>query len=98
MNNIELGDVAKSRFQAFAASWNDPNRQANSQSSRPLFGGLGGGSQSNVNAGNERRGLLADDLNMEEGEELEFVGGHEPSGNVFEMNDVGGGSADKKKD
>ena len=95
-NLSKLGDVAKRRFQDFAASWNDPNRQSN-QSSRPLFGGGGGRSQTNVNTGNERRGLLADDLNMEdEGEELDFVGsgGNSTSNNFFEMNDVG----DKKKD
>ena len=98
-NLSKLGDVAKRRFQDFAANWNgnDPNRQSN-QSSRQLFGGGGGGrSQSNVNTGNERRGLLADDLNMEdEGEELDFIGngGNSSSNNFVEMNDVG----DKKKD
>ena len=94
-NLSKLGEAAKRRFQTFAANWNDPNRQSN-QSSRPLFGG-GTSQQSNVNTGNERRGLLANDLNMEdEGEELDFVGngGNSSSNNFFEMNDVG----DKKKD
>jgi len=95
-NLSKLGDAAKRRFQTFAANWNDPNRQSN-QSSRPLFGGGGRSQQSNVNTGNERRGLLANDLNMEdEGEELDFIGsgGNSSSNNFFEMNDVG----DKKKD
>ncbi|KAL7535587.1 hypothetical protein ACHAXR_008080, partial [Thalassiosira sp. AJA248-18] len=98
----DLGDTAKRRFQNFAASWNDPNAQSNRQS-RPLFGGVGvgggggGGAQSNTNnRGNERRGLLSNDLNMdEEEEEMDFVGGGN-SGRDVEMNDVGG--YDKKKD
>lgn len=97
----ELGDNAKSRFQAFAASWNDPNAQTNR---RPLFGGSG--SQNTVNRGNERRGLLSNDLNMDEEEELDFVGGAANTGRDFEMNDVGSSasgakidwSGDKKKD
>ena len=98
ISSTELGDTAKRRFQDFAASWNDPNRQSHNQ--RPLFGGGGGGSQSNVNRGNERRGLLSNDLNMEEEEEeLDFVGGGHGggSGRDFEMNDVAG-RGDKKKD
>mmetsp|Transcript_6334 Transcript_6334/g.15762 ORF Transcript_6334/g.15762 Transcript_6334/m.15762 type:complete len:382 (+) Transcript_6334:77-1222(+) len=89
----ELGDKAKLRFQEIAANWNDPNRQ----NQRPLFGGGGGAhvqSNANANTGNERRGLLSNDLNMEEEEEMEFIGGG--GGNAFEMNDVGSGS--KKKD
>jgi hypothetical protein len=96
----ELGDNAKRRFQAFAASWNDPNAQSASRPGGGLFGsGFGGtGSQTNVNRGNERRGLLSNDLNMdeEEEEEMDFVGGGS-SGRDFEMNEnIGGG--DKKKD
>lgn len=90
----EMGDNAKRRFQELAAGWNDPSRQSN-QPSRPLFGG-GGNANANANRGNESRGLLSNDLNMEEDEEeeMDFIGG---GGNAYEMNDVGG-SADKKKD
>ena len=98
LKQSELGDKAKSRFQDFVASWNDPNAQANR---RALFGG---GAQNNTaNRGNERRGLLSNDLNMDEDEEeLDFVGGN--SDRAVEMNDVGGSGAkinwsgDKKKD
>ena len=94
----DLGDNAKRRFQAFAASWNDPNAQqqgGGSGNRRPLFGGAGSSSQNvtGQSRGNERRGLLSNDLDMEE-EELDFVGGG--GGNSVEMNDVGG--YDKKKD
>ncbi|KAL9185110.1 hypothetical protein ACHAXT_002887 [Thalassiosira profunda] len=88
----ELGDNAKRRFQEFAASWNDPNanRQSNS-----LFGG--GGAPSGASRGNERRGLLSSDLDLDEGEEeMDFIGSG-GSGRDFEMNDVGG-SGNKKKD
>ena len=98
LKQSELGDKAKSRFQDFVASWNDPNAQANR---RALFGG---GAQNNTaSRGNERRGLLSNDLNMDEDEEeLDFVGGN--SDRAVEMNDVGGSGAkinwsgDKKKD
>lgn len=95
-NNPELGDNAKKRFQDFAASWNDPNRQSN-QTSRPAL--FGGGSANASNRGNERRGLLSNDLNMEEEEEeeMDFIGGGGTGSRAFEMNDVGG-SGDKKKD
>ena len=94
----DLGDNAKRRFQAFAASWNDPNAQqqgGGSGNRRPLFGGAGSSSQNvtGQSRGNEHRGLLSNDLDMEE-EELDFVGGG--GGNSVEMNDVGG--YDKKKD
>ena len=92
----ELGDTAKRRFQDLAANWNDPNRNSN-QPSRPLFGFGGGGTQGNAaNRGNERRGLLSSDLNMDEEEEMDFVGGGEGGGRDVEMNSVGRGS--KKKD
>ena len=88
----ELGDAAKRRFQEMAANWNDPNRQQ-----RPLFGGGAQQSATNRGTGNEQRGLLSNDLNMEEEEEeeMDFIGGGS-SGRDFEMNDVGSGS--KKKD
>ena len=95
----ELGDTAKRRFQDLAASWNDPNRNSN-QSQRPLFGGFGGAGgtrDGHANRGNERRGLLSSDLNMEEDEEeMNFVGVGEGGGRDVEMNSVGRG--DKKKD
>ncbi len=72
-----------------AASWRDSNR------SRPRFGGaLSGGTPQPIR--NERRGLLTDDLNMDDEEEMDFVGGGGNSGRDFEMNDIGRG--DKKKD
>lgn len=100
----ELGDNAKSRFQAFAERWNDNNAQPN-QPKRGLFG-VGGGNaapaaaaQTNANrGGNERTGLLSNDLDMdEEEEEMDFVGSGGAGGRDFEMNAVGG-SYDKKKD
>jgi len=102
----DLGENAKRRFQHFASSWNDPNAQTNR---RPLFGGGGGssGGHTIANRGNERRGLLSNDLTMdedEEEEEMDFVGGA-TGGRDFEMNDVGSGSGarvnwsgDKKMD
>eukprot|EP00581_Thalassiosira_minuscula_P006852 CAMPEP_0183702876 /NCGR_PEP_ID=MMETSP0737-20130205/830_1 /TAXON_ID=385413 /ORGANISM="Thalassiosira miniscula, Strain CCMP1093" /LENGTH=368 /DNA_ID=CAMNT_0025929559 /DNA_START=70 /DNA_END=1176 /DNA_ORIENTATION=+ len=96
----ELGDNAKRRFQELAAGWNDPNKQGGN---RRLFGGASQ-SLNAANQGNERRGLLANDLNMdEEEEEMNFIGGGRSSGNDFEMNDVGSSgrvdwSGDKKKD
>ena len=78
----ELGDQAKSRFQQFAANWNNPNRAG-----RPLFGG--GPPAAPQQRMNESRGLLADDLGLEdEEEEMSFIGG---DSNSFEMQD-------KKKD
>mmetsp|Transcript_19713 Transcript_19713/g.30971 ORF Transcript_19713/g.30971 Transcript_19713/m.30971 type:complete len:403 (+) Transcript_19713:96-1304(+) len=90
----DLGDNAKRRFQHFASSWNDPNAQTNR---RPLFGGGGvGGGQTTTNRGNESRGLLSNDLNMDDDEEeMDFVGGATGGSRDFEMNDVGSGSGAK---
>ena len=78
----ELGDQARSRFQQFAANWNE-NRAAG----RPLFGG--GPPAAPQQRVNESRGLLSNDLGLEdEEEEMAFVGG---DSNSFEMQD-------KKKD
>jgi len=88
----ELGDVAKNRFQAFAAGWNS---HQNSSGGGGLFGG-GNNTSSATNPsprGNERRGLLSD-LDMdEEEEEMDFVGG----GRDVELQSVGR-SGDKKTD
>lgn len=66
----QLGNEARSRFQQFAASWNDPNRA-------PLFGGgQEAARRQPQQRGNERRGLLSSsELDMEEEEEMDFVGG-----------------------
>jgi hypothetical protein len=80
----ELGDTAKRRFQALAANWNQPNMQQNRTSSA-------------VAPQNERRGLLSNDLNMEEEEEMDFVGGGRSRGDAVELGDIGG-SGSKKKD
>lgn len=78
----ELGDQARSRFQQFAANWNE-NRAAG----RPLFGG--GPPAAPQQRMNESRGLLSNDLGLDdEEEEMAFVGG---DSNSFEMQD-------KKKD
>jgi ribosomal protein L12E/L44/L45/RPP1/RPP2 len=95
----ELGDAARQRFQAFAAGWN--NAQGNTNNSGGgggLFGlggavGGGGGSPSN-RGGNERRGLLSGELDMDEDEEeMDFIGG----GRDVELKSVGR-SGDKKTD
>lgn len=90
----ELGDAAKRRLENLAASWKDSNRRP-MPLSRPLFGGGGSGSATQP-ARNERRGLLSNDLIMDDEEEMDFVGG-ENSGRDLEMNDVGS-SGNKKKD
>lgn len=82
-----MGDAAKRRFQAFAASWSDPNQRAAQQ-------------RSTSSSGNERRGLLSgNDLDMEE--EMNFVGSG--NNDAVELRDVSSGgridwSGDKKKD
>ena len=92
----ELGDVAKNRFQAFAAGWNTQN---SSGSGGGLFG-VGGGNNTNATPsprGNERRGLLSD-LDMDEDEEeMDFVGGSGGGGRDVELQSVGR-SGDKKTD
>lgn len=84
----DLGDAAKRRFQAFAASWSDPNQRT---AQRPS------------SAGNERRGLLSSNNDLDMEEEMNFVGSG--NGDAVELRDVGGGagsridwSGDKKKD
>lgn len=95
----ELGDVAKSRFQAFAAGWNSHNHQNSSGGGGGgLFGGGGAHNNSGPSprGGNERRGLLSSDLDMEEDEEeMDFIGGN--SGRDVELQSVGR-SGDKKTD
>mmetsp|Transcript_12900 Transcript_12900/g.19892 ORF Transcript_12900/g.19892 Transcript_12900/m.19892 type:complete len:381 (+) Transcript_12900:93-1235(+) len=97
----ELGDVAKNRFQAFAAGWNSHNSTFNNNGGG---GGLFGGRNTTTNGnggnpsprGNERRGLLSD-LDMdEEEEEMEFIGGTS-GGRDVELQSVGR-SGDKKTD
>lgn len=81
----DLGETAKRRFQAFAASFSDPNQSGAQQ--RPPS-----------SARTERRGLLSggSDLDMEE--EMNFVGSN--NNDAVELSDVGGinWSKDKKKD
>ena len=86
----ELGDTAKRRFQEFAANWSDPRRQSNASSF----------SRQSQARGNERRGLLSGELNLEEEEEMDFVAGSgRGGGELVELGDVrGGGGASKKKD
>ncbi len=99
----ELGDVAKNRFQAFAAGWNSHNSTFNNNGGGGgLFGGGGRNTTTNGNGGNpsprgnERRGLLSD-LDMdEEEEEMEFIGGTS-GGRDVELQSVGR-SGDKKTD
>lgn len=86
----ELGDTAKRRLEDLAARWRDSNGP------RHRFGGAAASGTSPQPIRNERRGLLSDDLNMDDEEEMDFVGGSGNSGRDFEMNDVGSG--DKKKD
>jgi len=92
----ELGDVAKNRFQAFAAGWNTQN---SSGGGGGLFGVGGGNNNSTATPsprGNERRGLLSD-LDMDEDEEeMDFVGGG-GGGRDVELQSVGR-SGDKKTD
>jgi len=93
----ELGDVAKNRFQAFAAGWNTQNSSGGGGGG--LFG-VGGGNNTNATSsprGNERRGLLSD-LDMDEDEEeMDFVGGSGGGGRDVELQSVGR-SGDKKTD
>ena len=81
----DLGETAKRRFQAFAASFSDPNQR-------------GGQQHPPSSARTERRGLLSggSDLDMEE--EMNFVGSN--NNDAVELSDVGGinWSKDKKKD
>ena len=81
----DLGDAAKRRFQAFAASWSDPNRSSPQRTS----------------SGNERRGLLSGNADLDMEEEMNFVGSS--NNDAVELRDVGGSggvdwSGDKKKD
>lgn len=94
----ELGDVAKNRFQAFAAGWNTQNSSGGGGGG--LFG-VGGGNNTNATPsprGNERRGLLSG-LDMDEDEEeMDFVGGSSGGGGRdVELQSVGR-SGDKKTD
>jgi ribosomal protein L12E/L44/L45/RPP1/RPP2 len=98
----ELGDAARQRFQAFAAGWNNAQgSNANTNSGGGGLFGLGGagavgGGSPNNRGGNERRGLLSGELDMDEDEEeMDFIGGG--AGRDVELKSVGR-SGDKKTD